>query len=365
MSSFPRVLVFRIGALGDTLVSIPALYAIRRYFGSNAHICLLRNRESHDLVVPDDILSPHSCVDTFVEYPSKGGRLSQVAGRIRLVRALRKLKFDAVVYLVPAQRDAWSVIRDRIFFRISGIRSLIGFQVFKKEELFPRGQDGKPATVKSEALFILDRLRTDGIQASEKDQLSQRGLELTDAEKKDALKWLRERGWDGSAPLIAIAPGSKHPINRWPVERFAEVGERVSRLLHCQMVVVGGPKEQSLGAELLKIWGHGINAAGAFGPRGTAAVLEQCRMLIGLDTGTTHLAAAVGIPCVGLYSAKDNPGRWHPLGDMHEVLRKDAEVACAGCMLPECPKPICSCMDLIKVDEVIKAVTRILGLLSA
>lgn len=359
MSSIPRILVFRIGAFGDTLVSIPALYAIRQYFGKAAKIFLLRNSECKGLVVPDDLLSPHSCVDAFINYPSAGGRLSRTASIVRLVLTLRKLKFDAVVYLVPAQREKFAVARDKFFFRVSGMKRFIGFHSFTKHELFPHGLDGKPSAVKSEALFLLDRLEIEGIHVTESLDLISRGLELTESERGNAVKWLCSKGWNQNDILISIAPGSKHPINRWPLERFVEAGQRLKRLLGCQIVVVGGTGEHEAGQKLINKWGHGINAAGIFSPRGTAAILERCKVLIGLDTGTTHLAAAVGVTCVGIYSAKDNPGRWHPLGNGHQILRKDGEVSCAGCMLPDCPFPACKCMELITVKEVVEACAKI------
>ena len=361
MKSGPRVLVFRIGSLGDTLVSVPALYAIRRHFGDEAHICLLRNSGARGLVTPDELLSPHSCVDSFVDYPSNVGPASRVAAILRLVVRIRRGQFDAAVYLAPAARSAWAVRRDRVFYRVCGIRRLLGFRVFAREDLFPHEDDGRLSQVRSEGRFLLDRLGADGLQPVEEEGKLPLSLELTEAERMRAREWLRERGWHEGGTLIAIAPGSKMPVNRWALSRFVQVGDVLRRRVPCELVVVGGRRERAAGQRLLAEWGGGINAAGAFSVRDSAALLELCHLLLGLDTGTTHLAAAVGTPCVGIYGARDNPGRWHPMGQGHEILRKDEAVPCAGCLLEDCPRPSSHCTLLISADEVVEAALRVLA----
>lgn len=356
-----RILVFRIGALGDTLLSIPALYAIRNHFTSNAHICLLRNSANPEIVKPEEVLSPHSCVNSFMEYPSEGRIISRTIAMIRLALKIRKSQFHAVIYLAPAERNAKALSRDRILFRLTGIKRFIGFRPFDRSQLYPRGADGKPSSVKSEANFLMERIRLDGIQLVENKHTPYNNLELTKSEREQARAWLNERDWNESKILIAIAPGSKQPVNSWPLQRFQHVGEKLKRQISCQLLVIGGPKEREAANTLLNKWGNGFNAAGSFPPRGSAALLELCNVLIGLDTGTTHLAASVGTPCVGLYSARDNPGRWHPIGNLHEILRKDKQVTCAGCMMVSCPILSHPCMSLITVDEVFKATLKVLA----
>lgn len=87
-------------------------------------------------------------------------------------------------------------------------------------------------------------------------------------------------------------------------------------------------------------------------------MLSQCAFIIGLDTGTTHLAAALGTPCVALYGERENPGRWEPLGEGHIVLRK--KMPCAGCRLIETPCPMAGhpCMMEIDVEAVWQAVLQ-------
>ena len=90
-----------------------------------------------------------------------------------------------------------------------------------------------------------------------------------------------------------------------------------------------------IGDWLLERWGRGYNAAGALGIRSGLAAMKQCRFFIGNDTGTMHMAAAVGLPCVAVFSARGTvPGLWYPLGQGHQVFR--TTIDCEGCGLVEC-----------------------------
>ncbi len=356
MNSSGRILVFRIGALGDTLLAIPALYAIRRHYGESTHICLLRDDSGAKLVVPDNLLHPHSCVNSFMAYTAGSGRFLRLIGLYGFMRKVHEGQFDTVIYLAPSQRSILAVWRDWILFRLCGIRHTVGFFAFPKRHLFPKDTDGRAASVNSESDFLLNRLKSAGIKT---DALPY-GLELTNSERDAARNWLLVHGWVPDRQLVAIAPGSKQLVNHWPIERFSALGRALAALEGCQLVVIGGPSEYDAGEQLVALWGTGINAAGIGSARSSAALIEQCQLLVGLDTGTTHLAAAVGTRCVALYSSREHPGRWEPLGHGHVIIRKDQDVPCAGCMLLNCPKPTCLCMDAITVEEVIDQVRRAL-----
>ena len=81
-------------------------------------------------------------------------------------------------------------------------------------------------------------------------------------------------------------------------------------------------------------WGSGYNAAGALGIRSSLAAMKHCELFIGNDTGTMHMAAAVGLPCVAIFSSRERPGLWYPPGEGHRVFRSAIE--CEGCGLVEC-----------------------------
>jgi ADP-heptose:LPS heptosyltransferase len=149
------------------------------------------------------------------------------------------------------------------------------------------------------------------------------------------------------------------PAKRWPIDRFAEVGQKLIEQFDIWPIVFGGVEDADDAEFLLRAWGRGHNAAGQLSLRGSAAGLKHCRLYVGNDTGTMHLAASVGTPCIAIFSARDFPGRWYPYGDGHQVLR--ASIDCEGCGLVECLDRKNECLNRITVPAVLAACESILA----
>ncbi len=348
-----KVLVFRIGSLGDTLVALPCLKVVRDHFAAHCEITLLRDLSAQKDVIPEDLLQGHSCVDGFMDYPVGRRGFGSIIAMLRLARELRRGRFDVLVYLAPSQRSRRARVRDRAFFRACGIGRLLGFEFADQDVLYPRTDDGRPGEVKREAEFLLDRLAADGIVKTPMNEIRVE-LELTSEETRRAAEWLRSKRQHPRRAVVAVAPGVNQSANQWPFDRFIHLGRALVEDRSCELLIVGGDKDRALGKRLTAEWGSGINAAGCFGPRMSAALLAHCRLFIGLDSGPMHLAAAVGLPCISLFSDRDNPGRWHPLGEGHRVIRK--KVSCGGCRLNVCDQPEHPCMSRITLEEVLNAV---------
>lgn len=356
MTSNTRILVYQLGSLGDTIVTIPALRAVRRHFGAHAHIALLHEVRSNPVTTPGQVLDGLGLVNEFLPYNIYGQPVRSYLHAAALVAQLRARRFAAVVYLAPSERSALRVKRDVLFFRLCGISRQIGFCEFPDEIHHPVDGGGGTARVPHEAWFRLERLRRDGIDVSAELDLSKPFLSLPQRYVDQAQQWLSVHRKSPQLPLIAICPGCKQPTNVWPAERFIELGRRLVQRGNVELVVVGGPAEREMGQRMVEIWGAGLNAAGAFPPLGSAALLAKCTFMIGVDTGTTHLAAVQGVPCVALYGGREEPGRFYPLGEGHIVLRHS--VLCAGCRLimQPCPVEGHPCMTGITVDRVWQAV---------
>ena len=178
---------------------------------------------------------------------------------------------------------------------------------------------------------------------------------LTDEEQAQAASLMTDRIGKQfrQLPLIGFGPGSKWPSKLWPEERFAELGQQIISQLGAYPVIFGGPEEFPLGERLLAKWGRGVNLAGQLGIRQAAAALKACRLYVGNDTGTMHLAAAVATPCVGIFAAHDWPGRWYPYSAEHLVLRHS--VSCEGCLLKVCVKEGMRCIKSVTVNDVFAA----------
>lgn len=351
-----RILVYRIGSIGDTIIALPAIHAIRQHF-PNAYMAFLGNSHEKGHVLARGVLPSDGLFDEWLTYPTGMGRTRLSMAIMRLFFYLRKSKFDTLVYLVPRMRTPKSVRRDLSFFYGTGIRNFIGHQ---GRELMPVKVAGelKQPMVLHEADHLLHTLKASGIPVPPDGQ-GNMDLRLTDDERAQARAWLIEHLGEGVAKnrIIGFGVGSNWQSKVWPEEKYAELGERLIKELDLYPLLIGGAQDVACHERLLARWGRGANAAGELAVRQAAAALSTCRFYVGNDTGTGHLAAAVGTPVVGVYSAVDWPGRWDPYGEGHTILR--SEVPCSACGLRVCDQDLI-CLKRIEVDDVFDACRRLL-----
>ena len=351
-------MIFRIGHLGDTVVALPALWALRDAFPT-AHIALLSNSDTKNLhyISPDSVLPPEGLIDEFIAYPTNLGAAATVAASLKLAAQLRSKKFDAVVYLMPRARTLQQIERDTQFFRLAGIDRIFGVNYLKETRLDEPIPIPTPE-IASEADHLVQCMLFDGLVRGESEHKAD--LLLTSDEIAAAEHWLRSAtaGISNDAKLIAIAPGSKWESKVWSEERFTEVVARMIDEFKILPMVFGGSEDHEKGNKLIASWRKGVNSSGALSVRESAALLKRCALYLGNDTGTMHLAAAVGTPCVAVFAAIDWVGKWTPFGDNNRVFRKRVE--CEGCHTPTCFNNH-KCLDLVTVDEVYTACAEILN----
>jgi heptosyltransferase-2 len=158
---------------------------------------------------------------------------------------------------------------------------------------------------------------------------------------------------------IGIVPGSNAPARTWPAERFAALAKELSK--HTHVMVFGSAQEKELtravASDVAEDRGGKTNLVEL------ANALAQCRVVIGNDTGTMHLAAAVGTRTVSLWGAGNPTETGPPEG--HEIIRH-TELPCLECVRNRCPRrgkgyilpeAYNECLHLITVDQVIERYT--------
>jgi len=356
MSRPRRVLVYRIGSLGDTIVALPAIHAVRQHYRSD-HLALLCDRASvGGAVLARVLLERSGLFDEYLEYEgglATGTRWQRIGRFARLLKAVRAGRYRTLVYLAPSVRSRSRIRRDRRFFRAAGIREFVGLGLTPGRA---RPQPGAPMSPQPrEADLLMQRLSLSGVEAPSPGRID---LALTRDERRRAEQWRAEQPDDGGRPWLALGPGSKMPVKVWPLDRFVEVTRRLIDRYDVWPVVFGGPEDRGHGTQLVQACGRGAVAAGDLDPRLSAAAMEPCAAYLGNDTGTMHLAASVGLRTVVLFTARDWPGKWDPPGAGHVILRRDID--CAGCMLTECIERGMECILSLQVDEVERACRRVL-----
>jgi heptosyltransferase-2 len=156
--------------------------------------------------------------------------------------------------------------------------------------------------------------------------------------------------------LIGLNPGATYGEAKcWPPDRFAALGRRLIKDHGASILIFGSsrPQEKVLNASIAGGIGEGcLNLSGETSLLQLAALLRRCRLLITNDTGTMHVAAAVGTKVAAIFGPTD-PRTTSPLGEGHVVIHR--EIACSPCLKRVCPTDH-RCMELVSVTDVLEAV---------
>lgn len=186
-------------------------------------------------------------------------------------------------------------------------------------------------------------------------------LDLSAAQMREGRELLARSRLDGDRqPLIGLFAGAEFgPSKRWPWRRFAELAQRMRKLLpNCQQVILAGPKETWLAVRVHEESGKIHPVVGPDLDLGRlAAFMTRLDLLVTNDSGPMHMAAALGIPCLAIFGSTD-PHRTGPVGQSNHVLYSDRW--CSPCFRKRCPLIHHGCMRDITVDSVATRALQIL-----
>lgn len=354
VASIKNILVVRLDAIGDVVLTSPLIRELRRLF-PDAFISLVVNPETYNLVEKCPHVNEVLTFDRKVRAPF--GRLIRQWRALKLARkSLWKRKFDLAIlprWDADHYHGAW-------LCRMSGAKWRIGYAQSGKSRLFTHLIPGDG--IKHEVERNLDIVKFLGGKVAH-DKLE---TWIADEDESFAVNALKKHGAAAGDLLIAIGPGAGSIGRRWPVERFGEICKTASERHRAKPVVIGGQADEILGDELRGRLKSIINMAGKTSLRQTTALLKRCRLFIGNDSGPMHLAAAAGIPVVeisahpkgGDPSTPDSPVRFHPWGVCSAVIQPESPVAPCN---ETCKANEPHCILSVSIGEVTAAMESMAG----
>jgi heptosyltransferase-2 len=308
---YRRILVRATNWVGDAVMSLPALRALRQRF-HGAHIAILAKPWVADLYRREPFC------DELIPYTAQGA-----AAKFRAARALRAQAFDCAILLQNAFEAAalayLAAIPERIGYARDG-RSLL------LTRAVPVPSPGE--IPRHERFYYLELLRRCGILDRLPDSAAIR-LESSAEARAAGVERFRALGFAG--PLVGVSPGAAYgSAKRWLPERFAQAADRVAAELGASVAIFGSQDERELCAAVASAIAAPVkNFAGATTLAEFIDLAAACRVYLTNDSGAMHIASALGIPTVAIFGATDD-STTGPTGPLARVLREPVE--CSPCL---------------------------------
>lgn len=338
----PRVVVRPPNWLGDAVMALPALAAIRRHF-ADAHLTLAASPVVAALLRQETNAAP----DAVVDLP----RATRAA-----TGALRAGRYDIGILLPNSWRSAWQ-------FRRAGIPERWGYAAALRGPLLTRAvRRPSRRTVRHQADYYRHLVGALDIEGSA--HLAP-WIAPRPAGQAEADRLLASARLPAGSTLVGFAPGAAYgQAKQWPADRMAALAARLVADRDASCVLVGAGHDRDAG-RAIESWlrAHApaavprvVNLIGRTSVPALVGVIARTSAMVANDSGAMHLAAAVGRPVVALFGPTDERAT-RPIGD-HHVLT--SPVFCRPCMLRDCPIDH-RCMKRIGVDRVMAVVETVLA----
>jgi len=327
-----NILIIKPGAIGDLLHMTPVIRALKGLYPDAAITIMVSSQ------VTATLFTGNPMIDEVVIFDKKGEQRTW-GGVFKLWKRLRSKKFDLVLNYQRSNLKGWALVTAAVPCRVL---------VYHKTR-------GKVIHAIEDHLRPLAALGIDPKTAD-------RSLDFfpSEAEKSYVERFIAGNNLAGRR-LVAFNPGTSAENKCWPIERFAEFGDRLVREHGVAVVVVGSRDEAPLAAAIRQGMKEEVHDLCGCTLGELAALLEHCEFLVTGDTGPMHMAAAVGTPVLALYGPI-SPVRSGPVGEGNRIVIHD-EIDCCPCNSFECKiKEFRLCMETITVEEVGLVATEMLAI---
>jgi lipopolysaccharide heptosyltransferase I len=338
-----RILIVKLGSIGDIVHTLPALAAIRKALPTSEISWVVEHRAA-------EILRDNPILDRLIVVDTKALRRGLVSGETlraprQQLRQLRASAFDLAL-------DFQGLLKSASIARLSGARRIFGFSKNTLREPASRIFLSKTIEI-SENLHVVRKNLTLvrgalGISVSEEADDFEFPIATGPAHQAEA----RDAETKTGGKFVILNPGGGWPTKLWSAERFGRLADELWSHYGFHSVVTHGPGEEALADTVLQASKSGKVHRISLSLKGFYELAKRAQAYVGGDTGPTHLAIAAGTPIVGLFG----PTEWWRNGSLRpdDICVERVDIDCrTDCHRRACSKWIC--MD-IEVDRVLQAV---------
>lgn len=342
--SYRRILIIRPSAIGDVIMASPMIHALRQAYPEARLIWLAEPQVA-------DLLRANPELDGVVFWPKsrwrellKKGQLLSLSREIKsLAGELRREKFDLAL-------DVQGLLRSRLLAWLSGARERVGFDSrepgrFLMSRIVSKGPQS--TRMSSEYCHLMGEL---GLNPGE----FRPSIVVAPEDRQVARDLLQGVGSD----FVLIAPFTTRPQKHWFEERWGLLVKQIEGRFGLPVVIAGGPGDEEASRRIrVNAQGRIFDFTGKTSLGQAAAMIERSALVIGVDTGLTHLGTAFSRPTVALFGS--TCPYLETASPLTQVLYEN--LPCAPCRR----KPTCNgefhCMQALTVEKVVAAAENLLG----
>ena len=337
-----NILLIQIGDIGDVVLSLPAVRALRENF-PRANIVVAVREKAKELIEDcrwaTNVISINEEKRTWIE---------EIKYQKRFFSRLRRFHFDLTIDIKPGDRGA-------IIALISGAQQKVSFYAkdgkLWRNRVFTNLAANKPVPGGHMAEYYLSLLKTYHIK-TDKIWPEHDVLEYRQQETRTLLK---KEGVPSDRPIIAVQPFSLWKYKEWGVDKYIQLINWLILNYDFSIIITGSLGEKARADEIIKKCPRNTyNLAGKTSIGILPAVFKACRLFIGVDSAGVHIAAAVGLPTVCIFGPSSYIS-WAPRGAQHRVVYKD--FPCVPCYQKGCGDSEYSrCLEELTLEEVMSVV---------
>ncbi len=339
-----RILIVKLGSIGDVVHTLPALAALRTGM-PQAEISWVVERQS------SEILKDNPLLDRLIEVDTKALRRGLMSGETlraprQQLRRLRASAFDIAL-------DFQGLLKSASIARLSGARRVFGYTRAGLREpasavfLSKRVAVPKKTHVIRKALLLVHESL--GIPLPEKLSFP---ISISPTDETEA----RQVASDAGGNYAILNPGGGWPTKLWSAERFGKLADELWTSYGISSLVTYGPGEHELAESVRRSSDSGKAMPVSLSLKGFYSLAQRARVYVGGDTGPTHIAVAAGTPIVGLFGPTEWWRNGSPYAEDICVERNDIDCR-VDCHRRSCSKWICMDIDVRRVMEAVE--TRI------
>ena len=341
-----RILIVKLGSIGDIVHTLPALAAAREALGAGAEISWVVERGAAEILRDNPLVDRLIVIDTKAlrRWPVSGETLSATR---RQLRRLRASAFDLTI-------DFQGLLKSALIARLSGAPRRYGFAPEHLREPASRllltdtvAVPARTHVIRKNLALVAGAL---GVDVPDDAADFSFPIHVDPEHKLEAA----EAAHAVHDQFVILNPGGNWPTKLWDAQRFGALADEINERLGLRSLVTFGPGEEALAATIERSSQSGAARAVSLSLKGFYALARRARAYVGGDTGPTHLAVAAGAPIVGLFGPTEWWRNGSPRGDDICVERND--ISCRT----DCHRRACSqwiCMD-IEVERVFAAIAE-------